>query len=206
MGIATGLAWTSAGGEMLEVEVAVVPGSGQIQLTGTLGDIMKESAVAAFTFARSRARLLGLRPQFHREVDIHIHIPEGATPKDGPSAGVTIAAALVSALIGLPTRRDVAMTGEITLRGRVLPVGGVREKAVAALRTGMSTMILPAANENELELLPREVRDRLTFELVEGMDAVMEEVFGREITLPGPSAAGDRPLSADALDPGSQQM
>jgi ATP-dependent Lon protease len=198
VGIATGLAWTAAGGETLEVEVSVVPGDGQIQLTGTLGDIMKESAVAAFTYARARARSLGLGPHFHREVDIHIHIPEGATPKDGPSAGITIGAALISALTGIPTRADVAMTGEITLRGRVLPVGGVREKAVAALRTGMTTMILPAANEGELELLPPEVRDRLTFRMVERMESALEEVFGREIAVPGASTPGDRQLRVDA--------
>jgi ATP-dependent Lon protease len=202
VGMATGLAWTPAGGETLEVEVAVVPGSGNIQLTGTLGDVMKESAVAAFTFARSRARLLGLRPQFHREVDIHIHIPEGATPKDGPSAGVTIAAALVSALTGLPTRPAVAMTGEITLRGRVLPVGGIREKAVAALRTGMTTVVLPAGNEGELELLPPAVRDRLEFRLVEGMDEVMEAVFGDRTALPGMTQGGNREVPGDPLDGG----
>ena len=123
VGMATGLAWTVAGGEVLEVEVSVVPGNGAIQLTGTLGDVMKESAVAAVTFSRARARELGLRTHFHKDVDIHIHIPEGATPKDGPSAGITIAAALISALTGTPTRQLVAMTGEITLRSRVLPVG-----------------------------------------------------------------------------------
>jgi len=204
VGIATGLAWTQAGGETLEVEVAVVPGNGSIQLTGTLGDIMKESAIAAFTFARARARLLGLRPQFHREVDIHIHIPEGATPKDGPSAGVTIAAALVSALTGLPTRPQVAMTGEITLRGRVLPVGGIREKAVAALRMGMETVVIPAANVGELELLPAEVADRLEFCLVDRMDQVMEQVFGSGINLPGATRLGDGSRGRDPLDGGIQ--
>ncbi len=204
VGIATGLAWTQVGGETLEVEVAVVPGNGSIQLTGTLGDIMKESAIAAFTFARARSRMLGLRPQFHREVDIHIHIPEGATPKDGPSAGVTIAAALVSALTGLPTRPRVAMTGEITLRGRVLPVGGIREKAVAALRVGMEKVVIPAANAGELELLPAEVRDRLDFRLVDRMDQVIEEVFGPGITLPGSTRVGDGPRGPDPVDGGIQ--
>jgi ATP-dependent Lon protease len=180
VGIATGLAWTSAGGELLEVEVAAVPGSGAIQLTGTLGDVMKESAVAAVTFARSRARLLGLESRFHREVDLHIHIPEGATPKDGPSAGITIAAALVSALTGIPTRPDVALTGEITLRGRVLPVGGIKEKAVAALRNGIRTMVIPAGNEAELELLPPEVLERVELRAVDRMDPVLDLVLARE--------------------------
>ena len=173
-GIANGLAWTSAGGEILDVEVAVVPGTGKIQLTGTLGDVMKESAFAALTYARSRARLLGLESQFHQEVDIHIHIPEGATPKDGPSAGITIAVALISALTDIPTRSDVAMTGEITLRGRVLGVGGIKEKAVAAHQGGIRKVILPSTNAGDLELLPEEVREGVTFELAKTMDEVME--------------------------------
>ena len=200
VGIATGLAWTPVGGETLEVEVAVTPGEGGIQLTGTLGDVMKESAAAAFTFARSRARVLGLRPNFHREVDVHIHIPEGATPKDGPSAGVTIAAALVSALTGVPTRAGLAMTGEITLRGRVLRVGGIREKAVAALRMGLESVVLPAGNAADLELLPDEIRRRLSFIPVEGMDEVIEAVFGAEISFPG-SGDDDVVLSTDLHPP-----
>ena len=176
-GMANRLAWTEAGGVVLDVEVAVVPGSGQVQLTGTLGDVMKESAFAALTFARSRAARLGLHPQFHKEVDIHIHIPEGATPKDGPSAGITIATALISALTGTPSRADVAMTGEITLRGRVLAVGGVKEKAVAALREGLSKVLLPAANAPELELMPEEVIDGLEFVPVRTMDEVLTEAL-----------------------------
>ena len=176
-GIANGLAWTEAGGEVLDVEVAVVPGSGQVQLTGTLGDVMKESAFAAVTYARSRAARLGLDPQFHKDVDIHIHIPEGATPKDGPSAGITIATALISALTGTPSRAEVAMTGEITLRGRVLAVGGLREKAVAALREGLSKVLLPAANAAELELMPEEVLAGLEFVPVHTMDEVLTEAL-----------------------------
>ena len=176
-GMANGLAWTEAGGEVLDVEVAVVPGSGQVQLTGTLGDVMKESAFAAVTYARSRAARLGLDPQFHQDVDIHIHIPEGATPKDGPSAGITIATALISALTGTPSRADVAMTGEITLRGRVLAVGGVKEKAVAALREGLSKVLLPAANAPELELMPEEVIAGLEFVPVRTMDEVLTEAL-----------------------------
>jgi ATP-dependent Lon protease len=174
IGIANGLAWTAAGGEVLDVEVAILPGTGSLRLTGTLGDVMKESAQAAVTYARSRANLLGLAPQFHEKVDVHIHIPEGATPKDGPSAGITIAVALISALTDTPTRGDVAMTGEITLRGRVLGVGGVKEKAVAALRGGMRSVILPASNASDIELLPQEVLDQLRFIMVRSMDEVMD--------------------------------
>ncbi len=177
VGMAIGLAWTPVGGEVLEVEVVVVPGTGEMRLTGTLGDVMKESAMAAFTFARSRSRLLGLRPHFHQEVDLHIHIPEGATPKDGPSAGITIAAALISALTGVSTRHDVAMTGEITLGGRILPVGGIKEKAVAALRNGMRTVLIPAGNAMELELLPTEVLERVAFRTVERMDEVLDLIL-----------------------------
>jgi len=179
IGIANGLAWTAAGGEVMDVEVAIVPGGGNLRLTGTLGDVMKESAQAAVTYARSRAQVFGLDPLFHEKVDVHIHIPEGATPKDGPSAGITIAVALISALTDTPTRADVAMTGEITLRGRVLGVGGVKEKAVAALRSGMRKVVLPAANASDLELLPQEVKEEVAFELVRTMDEVMEAVLAR---------------------------
>jgi ATP-dependent Lon protease len=177
VGIANGLAWTASGGEVLDVEVAIVPGSGNLRLTGTLGEVMKESAQAAVTYARSRSELFGLEPKFHEQIDMHIHIPEGATPKDGPSAGITIAVALISALTETPTRADVAMTGEITLRGRVLGVGGVKEKAVAALRSGMRKVVLPAANASDLELLPDEVRAQVEFDLVRTMDEVMEAVL-----------------------------
>jgi ATP-dependent Lon protease len=194
-GMANGLAWTEAGGEVLDVEVAVVPGSGQVQLTGTLGDVMKESAFAAVTYARSRAARLGLDPQFHQNVDIHIHIPEGATPKDGPSAGITIATALISALTGTPSRADVAMTGEITLRGRVLAVGGLKEKAVAALREGLAKVLLPAANAPELELMPEEVIAGLEFVPVHTMDEVLTEALtsmpqARQSFLEGGSSIG----------------
>ncbi len=176
-GMANGLAWTEAGGEVLDVEVAVVPGTGQVQLTGTLGDVMKESAFAAVTYARSRASRLGLDPQFHKDVDIHIHIPEGATPKDGPSAGITIATALISALTGTPSRGDIAMTGEITLRGRILAVGGIKEKVVAALREGLHKVILPTANVAELELLAEEIVQGLEFVAVSTMDEVLTEAL-----------------------------
>ena len=198
IGIANGLAWTASGGEVLDVEVAIVPGSGNLRLTGTLGDVMKESAQAAVTYARSRSKLLGLDPLFHEKVDVHIHIPEGATPKDGPSAGITIAVALISALIDTPTRADVAMTGEITLRGRVLGVGGVKEKAVAALRSGMRRVVLPAANASDLELLPAEVLDQVAFDLVRTMDEVMDAVLvgsARRTRAAAPEAGVGVPVS-----------
>ncbi|MEM7417862.1 MAG: endopeptidase La [Gemmatimonadota bacterium] len=186
VGIANGLAWTNAGGQVMDVEVAIVEGGGNLRLTGTLGDVMKESAQAAVTYARSRAKLLGLDPHFHEKIDVHIHIPEGATPKDGPSAGITIAVALISALTDTPTRADVAMTGEITLRGRVIAVGGVKEKAVAALRSGMTRVVLPKANENDLETLPEEVLQAMSFDLVKTMDEVMDAVLtGRPDTVGG---------------------
>ena len=194
VGIANGLAWTATGGEILDVEVAVVPGKGQLRLTGTLGDVMKESAQAAVTYARSRSRMLGLDADFHERIDVHIHLPEGATPKDGPSAGITIASALISALTDRPTRSEVAMTGEITLRGRVLAVGGIKEKAVAALRNGVRTVVLPAANATDLELLPEEVTDTVHFKLVRTMDEVLEAVLS--------SPLGDRPAPRAADDAG----
>ena len=190
-GMANGLAWTAAGGEVLSVEVAAVPGSGEIRLTGTLGDVMKESALAALTYARARSRTLGLAADFHQKLDVHVHIPQGATPKDGPSAGITMAVALVSALTGIPSPSDVALTGEITLRGRVLPVGGIREKAVAALRRGIRTVVIPEANRPELELLPEQVRNGVHFIPVRNMDEVLA------VALPGLAAGPGRDLPDD---------
>jgi ATP-dependent Lon protease len=197
VGIANGLAWTASGGEVLDVEVAVLPGGGHLRLTGTLGDVMKESAQAAVTYARSRSAVLGLTPQFHEKIDIHIHIPEGATPKDGPSAGITIAVALISALTDTPTRPDVALTGEITLRGRVLGVGGVKEKAVAALRSGIRRVILPSSNASDLELLPTEVQQGLEFVPVRTMDEVMNAALVKSPLRLGSDTSPDlgQPLS-----------
>ncbi|HET9951393.1 MAG TPA: endopeptidase La, partial [Candidatus Eisenbacteria bacterium] len=174
VGVATGLAWTEVGGDLLNVEVSVLPGSGALVMTGKLGDIMKESGQAALSYTRSRAETLGLDKKFYKEVDIHVHFPEGAIPKDGPSAGITIATALVSALTGVPTRDDVAMTGEITLLGTVLPIGGLNEKVVAATRAGVKTVIIPKQNEKDLMELPDAVRQGVTFRLVETMDEVLE--------------------------------
>ncbi|MEP6551059.1 MAG: endopeptidase La, partial [Gemmatimonadales bacterium] len=154
VGVASGLAYTSAGGEVLEIEVSVVKGRGKVQLTGTLGDVMKESASAALSYARARARALGIESEFYRTRDIHIHMPAGATPKDGPSAGIAIATAVISALTGVPVRGDVAMTGEITLRGRVLPIGGLKEKSVAAHRNKVTDVIIPHGNARDVEELP----------------------------------------------------
>jgi ATP-dependent Lon protease len=173
VGVASGLAYTSVGGEVLEIEVSVVKGRGKVQLTGTLGDVMKESASAALSYARTRVKELGLDPDFYRNRDIHIHMPAGATPKDGPSAGIAIATSVISALTGVPVRGDVAMTGEITLRGRVLPIGGLKEKSVAAHRNKVSDVIIPHGNTRDVDELPEEVRAAVRFHPVKTMDEVL---------------------------------
>lgn len=174
VGLVRGLAYTSVGGEVLDVEVAVVDGSGRLELTGNLGDVMKESARAALTYIRSRAGVLGIEHDFYKTKDIHIHFPEGAVPKDGPSAGITVTIALISALTGAPVRHDVAMTGEITLRGRVLPIGGLREKTMAAMRAGVKTVIIPADNEADLENIDQTVRRALEFVPTDHVDKVLD--------------------------------
>jgi ATP-dependent Lon protease len=194
VGVANGLAYTSAGGEVLEIEVSTVPGRGRLQLTGTLGDVMKESASAALSYARSRAEALRLERDFHKTRDLHVHIPAGATPKDGPSAGIAIAAAIVSALTGVAVRGDVAMTGEITLRGRVLPVGGLKEKAVAAFRSGVRHVVIPWQNSRDLPDVPVEVRDGLIFHPVRTMDEVLTIALGAG--RPAQPFAGDAPTAA----------
>jgi len=173
VGVVNGLAWTQVGGELLEVEVNVVPGTGKVELTGNLGDVMKESAKAALSYIRSRAEQMGLSDDFYEKKDIHVHFPEGAVPKDGPSAGIAIATAMTSALTGVPVRGSVAMTGEITLRGRVLPIGGLREKTMAALRNGISTVIIPQENEKDLEEIDQTVRNALNFVVVRQIDEVL---------------------------------
>ncbi len=181
IGVATGLAYTTVGGDTLQIEVALSPGKGKLLLTGKLGDVMKESAQTALSFVRSKVEDLGLDKDFHETCDIHIHVPEGAVPKDGPSAGITIATALVSALSKRPIRREVGMTGEITLRGRVLPIGGVKEKTLSAHRAGLTTIILPKDNERDIEDIPESVRENLTFKLVSHADEVLEIALEGEV-------------------------
>ena len=179
VGLVTGLAWTSVGGETLEVEVNVMDGSGKLELTGNLGDVMKESAHAALSYIRANAQKLGVAPDFYKMKDIHVHFPEGAVPKDGPSAGVTVCTAIVSALTGVSVRRDIAMTGEISLRGRVMRIGGLREKTMAALRHGVRTVIIPKDNERDLEEIDQTVRRQLNFISAQTMDTVLSAALNR---------------------------
>jgi ATP-dependent Lon protease len=193
VGVCTGLAYTELGGELLMVETALMPGTGKVRTTGKLGDVMTESAQAALSYVRSRSDVFGLRPEFHKDIDIHIHVPEGATPKDGPSAGITLTTSLVSALLGIPVRNDVAMTGEITLRGRILPIGGLREKILAARRGLITSVIIPKDNQKDLKEIPDDVLRGLTILPVEHVDealplalgAAVHEIFqGRDSVVP----------------------
>jgi ATP-dependent Lon protease len=222
IGVALGLAWTEHGGELLPVEVATMPGRGSLTITGRLGDVMQESARAALSYARSRATALHIDPDFQEKTDLHIHLPEGAIPKDGPSAGITMASALISALTRQPLRHDTAMTGEITLRGRVLAIGGLKEKVLAAHRAGMKRVIAPAENRRDLLELPRNVRRDLEFIWVEDMDQVLSAILAAEtpavVVAPespsvgsGEAPAGGEPLAAQhdaptpaAAEPGLQ--
>ena len=174
IGLATGLAWTSVGGETLPVEVAVMTGSGKIELTGSLGDVMKESAYAAYTCIRTMAEKLNIDGEFYKNKDIHIHVPEGAVPKDGPSAGITLATAITSALTGRPVKHDVAMTGEITIRGRVLPIGGLKEKAMAAYRFGIKTIIIPEDNKSDIDEIDDKVKESVNFVFANNIDKVLD--------------------------------
>ncbi len=177
IGVATGLAWTPYGGEVLYVEAVVMPGKGQLILTGSLGDVMKESAQAALSYIRSKYQELGIDPKFYTKYDFHVHVPAGAIPKDGPSAGVTMAIALISALTKRPVSKDYAMTGEITLRGRVLPVGGIKEKALAALRKGIINVIIPKQNEKDLQEIPEDLRSQINFIKISHLDEIRELVL-----------------------------
>jgi len=197
VGLTTGLAWTEVGGEVLQTEATLMDGKGQLTLTGKLGEVMQESARAAMTFVRSRATDYGIGREFHRKMDLHIHIPEGAIPKDGPSAGITMATTIVSALTKIPVRNDVAMTGEITLRGKVLPIGGVKEKLLAAHRAGIKNVILPKENEKDLQDLPKDILEVLSVSLVETMDEVLQIALERQPVprqvSPMPDIEGTRP-------------
>ena len=192
VGLVTGLAWTSVGGETLEVEVNVMDGSGKLELTGNLGDVMKESAHAALSYIRANAQKLGVASDFYKTKDIHVHFPEGAVPKDGPSAGVTVCTAIVSALTGSTVRRDVAMTGEISLRGRVMRIGGLKEKTMAALRHGIRTVIIPADNERDLEEIDQTVRRQLNFISAQSVETVLEAALNRSGEM-SPAILGDIP-------------
>jgi len=190
VGHVTGLAWTEVGGELLNIEGAVVPGKGRLTQTGQLGDVMKESIQAALTVVRSRARVLGIDSDFHQHHDIHIHVPEGAIPKDGPSAGVGMCTALVSALTGIPVKAPVAMTGEITLRGEVLPIGGLKEKLLAAQRGGIQTVIIPEENRKDLVDIPKNILAKLDIMPVRWIDQVLEAALV-QLPTPLPEKQGD---------------
>ena len=192
VGVATGLAWTSSGGVLLYVETSIMKGKGSFLLTGQLGEVMKESGQAALSYARSRSQLFHLPEKDFDLVDIHIHVPAGAIPKDGPSAGITLAVSLVSALTGIPVNKDVAMTGEITLRGKVLPVGGLKEKILAAIRAKIKAVIIPEQNKKDLEDIPRTIRRRIQFLLVRDMDQVMEKALIRPPGREAKRRVGDR--------------
>ncbi|MXZ72044.1 MAG: endopeptidase La [Acidobacteria bacterium] len=199
IGIATGLAWTEAGGELLLTESTLMPGRGQLTLTGKLGDVMQESAQAAMSYVRAKAEEFGIPKEFNRKTDVHVHVPEGAIPKDGPSAGITITTALVSTLTRIPTRRDVAMTGEITLRGKVLPIGGVKEKVLAAHRANLKTIILPRDNEKDLADIPKSVLDAVDLHMVDTMDEVLKLALTENPTpkLPALEAEKVEPVAED---------
>jgi ATP-dependent Lon protease len=194
VGLVTGLAWTEVGGSIMTTEVQVLDGKGKLTITGQLGDVMQESAQAALSYIRGRAQALGLTREFYRNIDLHLHVPEGAIPKDGPSAGITMATALASALAKIPVRRDVAMTGEITLRGKVLAIGGLKEKLLAALRAGIFEAILPRANEKDVAELPDNIKNSMKLHFVDSMDEVL--ALGLEAPLPGTI-----PTEAEGLAP-----
>ncbi|MEO5640144.1 MAG: S16 family serine protease, partial [Sphingomicrobium sp.] len=180
VGAVTGLAWTEVGGELLTIEAVTVPGKGAIKTTGKLGDVMQESIATAMSFVKARSPSYGVKPSIFARKDIHVHLPEGAVPKDGPSAGIGMVTAMISTLTGIPVRRDIAMTGEVTLRGRVLPIGGLKEKLLAALRGGITTVLIPADNEKDLAEIPASVKEALTIIPV----AHVDEVLARAMATP----------------------
>jgi ATP-dependent Lon protease len=201
VGAVTGLAWTEVGGETLTIESVMVPGKGRFQATGKLGDVMKESIDAARSYVRSRAISFGIKPPIFDKRDIHVHVPEGATPKDGPSAGIAMATSIVSVFTGIPVRRDVAMTGELTLRGRVLPIGGLKEKLLAALRAGIKTVIIPSENEKDLADIPDNVKKGLKIIPLSSMEEVLKVALARQpipIEWEEPEDVEKPPVSADS--------
>jgi ATP-dependent Lon protease len=202
VGVVTGLAWTELGGELLTIEATVLPGKGKLMITGKLGEVMQESAQAAMSYVRSRAEHVGLDKRFVENVDIHVHVPEGAIPKDGPSAGIAMATTLVSGLCKIPVRKEVAMTGEITLRGRVLPIGGLKEKILAGHRAGIRKVLIPKENEKDIRELPPKVRKALQIVPVEHMDEVLREA----LLLSDPDAFFKRLPAAAELHPGEAQV
>ncbi|WP_279636426.1 S16 family serine protease, partial [Pseudomonas aeruginosa] len=204
IGQVTGLAWTQVGGELLTIEAAVVPGKGQLTKTGSLGDVMAESITAALTVVRSRAQSLGIAADFHEKRDIHIHVPEGATPKDGPSAGIGMCTALVSAITQIPVRADVAMTGEITLRGQVLAIGGLKEKLLAAHRGGIKTVIIPEENVRDLKEIPDNIKSDLVIKPVKWIDEVLQIAL-QYAPEPLPDAAPEMVAKDEKREPDSKE-
>jgi ATP-dependent Lon protease len=180
VGVVTGLAWTEVGGDTLQIESVMLPGKGRMQTTGKLGEVMKESIDAARSFVRSKATTFGVKPPLFDKVDIHVHVPEGATPKDGPSAGLALATSIISVITGIPVRRDVAMTGEVTLRGRALPIGGLKEKLLAALRAGIKTVVIPKENEKDLAEVPDNVKSGMTIVPVNDVSEVLKVALVRQ--------------------------
>jgi ATP-dependent Lon protease len=203
VGVVTGLAWTEVGGETLTIESVMVPGKGRFQATGKLGEVMKESIDAARSYARSRSLTFGIKPPLFDKRDIHVHVPEGATPKDGPSAGVAMATSIISVLTGIPVKRDVAMTGEITLRGRVLPIGGLKEKLLAALRTGLKTVVIPSENEKDLAEIPDNVKKGLEIVPVSNMEEVLKIALTR-VPTPVVWEEPEEPAAARLAEDGSE--
>jgi len=199
IGIATGLAWTEVGGEILVTEATLMPGKGHLTLTGKLGDVMQESAQAAMSYVRTKAEEFGIPKDFNRKTDMHVHVPEGAIPKDGPSAGITLATALVSALTRVPVRKDVAMTGEITLRGKVLPIGGVKEKVLAAHRAGVKNIVLPKDNEKDLADIPKNVLDTLNVYMVQTMDEVLKIALAEPLAVRPQAEPVESAISDDTI-------